>query len=64
MRAFNRRMQGKEIFGMPVVGAVGLVVTLILAVFSLLLPLGLKFFLIPLAIASGVLTFLGFYLGR
>ena len=63
MRAFNRRLQGKEIFGMPVAGAIGLVATLILVVFSLLLPLAAKLFTIPLAIVSGLITFLGFYLG-
>ena len=63
MRAFNRRLQGKEIFGMPVAGAIGLVATLIFVVFSLLMPLALKFFTIPLALASGLVTFLGFYLG-
>ena len=64
MRAFNRRLQGKEIFGLPVVGAIGLVATLIFAVFSLLLPFSLKLIVVPLAILSGVIAFLGFYLGE
>jgi hypothetical protein len=64
MYAFNRRLQGKEIFGMPVVGAVGLLATLIFAVFSLLMPWGLKLFTIPLAVIGGLVAFLGFYLGE
>ena len=63
MRAFNRRLQGKEIFGMPVVGAIGLVASLIFVVFSLLMPWALKLFTIPLALISGLVTFLGFYFG-
>lgn len=63
MRAFNRRLQGTEIFGMPVVGAAGLVAALIFAVFSLLLPWGFRLVTIPLAFGSGALAFLGFYLG-
>jgi uncharacterized membrane protein YeaQ/YmgE (transglycosylase-associated protein family) len=57
MYAFNRRLQGKEIFGMPVVGAVGLLATLIFSVFSLLMPWGLKLFTIPLAVIGGLVAF-------
>lgn len=63
MRAFNHRLQGKEIFGMPVVGAIGLVGFLIFGVFSLLLPFGFKLVTIPLALVAGVVSFLGFYFG-
>lgn len=42
MSAFNRRFQGREIFGVPFVTAVGAVIALPFLLFTLLLPADLK----------------------
>jgi uncharacterized membrane-anchored protein YitT (DUF2179 family) len=63
MSAFNRRLQPKEVFGMPLVAALGLTVALICFVLSLLVPLALKFFTIPLTLAGAIVAGLAFYMG-
>lgn len=63
MSAFNARLKPKEIFGMPMVAAIGLGVALIFGVLSLLLPLALKLFSIPLMVAGLAFAGLAFFLG-
>jgi hypothetical protein len=63
MSAFNRRLQPKEVFGMPLVAALGLTVALICFVLSLLVPLALMFFTIPLTLAGAIVAGLAFYMG-
>jgi hypothetical protein len=63
MPAFNARLKPKEIFGMPMIAALGLGVALIFGVLSLLLPLFLKFFTIPLACGGVGAAAFAFYFG-
>jgi hypothetical protein len=63
MSAFNSRLKPKEIFGMPMAAALGLGVALIFGVLSLLLPLGLKFFTLPLMLIGLVIAGFAFYMG-
>ena len=63
MPAFNCRLQPKEIFGIPLVAALGLSVALIFFVLSLLLPLVLKLFTIPLALDGAVVAGAAFWMG-
>jgi len=52
MGAFNSRLKPKEIWGMPMAAAIGLVVLLIFTVLSLMLPWWLKVFTVPVAIGA------------
>ena len=63
MPAFNSRLKPKEIFGMPMAAALGLGVALIFGVLSLLLPLVLKFFTLPLMLIGLVIAGFAFYMG-
>lgn len=63
MSAFNRRLQPKEVFGIPLIAALGLTVALVFFVLSLLLPLVLKLFTIPLALAGALVAVAAFYMG-
>ncbi len=63
MSAFNARLKPKEIFGMPFAAAIGLAVSLIFFVLSLMLPLVLKFVTIPVTLAGLVVAAASFYLG-
>ena len=63
MPAFNSRLKPKEIFGMPMAAALGLGVALIFGVLSLLLPLVLKFFTLPLMLIGLVIAGFTFYMG-
>lgn len=48
---------------MPLVAAIGLVIALITFVFSLLVPLPLKFITVPLAVAGAIVAGAAFYMG-
>jgi hypothetical protein len=63
MPAFNSRLKPKEIFGMPMAAALGLGVALIFGVLSLLLPLVLKFFTLPLMLIGLGIAGFAFYMG-
>lgn len=63
MPAFNARLKPKEVFGMPMMAAFGLVVALICGVLSLMLPWVLKLFTVPLALAGGVAAGVAFWQG-
>lgn len=63
MSAFNRRLQPKEVFGIPLIAALGLTVALVFFVLSLLLPLVIKLFTIPLALAGLSVAVAAFYMG-
>jgi hypothetical protein len=63
MSAFNRRLQPKEVFGLPLIAALGVTLALICFVLSLLVPLVLKFITIPLALAGVIVAGIAFYMG-
>jgi hypothetical protein len=63
MSAFNRRLQPKEIFGMPFLAAVGGVFFLVFGVLALLLPLALKILTVPLAIGGAVMAVIAIFFG-
>lgn len=63
MSAFNRRLQPKEIFGIPMIAALGITVALIFFVLSLLLPFALKFFTVPIFLGGLIVSAAAFYWG-
>lgn len=63
MPAFNARLKPKEIFGMPLVAALGMGVALIFGVLSMLLPWMGKFITLPLMAGGLVFAALAFFLG-
>jgi glucan phosphoethanolaminetransferase (alkaline phosphatase superfamily) len=63
MSAFNSRLKPKEIFGMPMAAALGMGLALIFGVLSLLLPLALKLFTLPLMLVGLVVAGFAFYMG-
>ena len=63
MPAFNRRLQPKEVFGIPLVAALGLTVALIGFVLSLLVPLVIKLFTIPITLVGAVVAAAAFFMG-
>lgn len=63
MSAFNRRLQPKEMFGMPLTAVLGLVGALIFGVLALLLPALSLLLTIPLLLLCVGITVASFWLG-
>jgi hypothetical protein len=63
MAAFNRRLQPKEIFGIPIIAAIGLTVFLVFFVLTLMLPWTVKFFTFLVAIVSFFVAVRAFIMG-
>ncbi len=63
MTAYNRRLEPKEIFGLPLYVAVGGGTALICGVFSLLLPVALKLVTVPLTLLALSVAVVAAWLG-
>lgn len=63
MSAFNRRLQPKEMFGMPLAAVLGMVGALIFGVLSMLLPTFLLLITLPLLVVCVVITVASFWVG-
>lgn len=64
MPAFNARLRPKEIFGMPLIAALGLGLALIFGVLSLMLPAVALLLTLPAALAGLLFAAAGFFWGE
>lgn len=64
MGAFNRRLQSKEIFGLPMVSMIGIVGVLAFGLLTLMLPWVLKIITGALLLICAGLIVIGLWLGE
>lgn len=63
MPAFNARLKPKEVYGLPMMAAIGLAVALICGVLSLMVPWVLKVITLPAALVGGLAAGVAFWQG-
>jgi len=64
MSAFNKRLQPKEIFGVPMWAAIACLIALIFGVLSLIIPFIVKLVTIPVAVGALLVAAVAFWFGE